>query len=301
MKDEKQDLVHCELFGLSEAEARRRLAIDGPNALPRQESRRLNKIVKEIVSEPMVFLLVGCGVIYLVLGDRQEAVMLLGFLSIILGITFYQEQKTERVLEALRDLSSPRALVLRDGEKKRISGAEVVRGDIFFITEGDRVPSDGLILSCQNPTINESMLTGESVPVSKVRSPAAKDRAYALDSRWRESPSDVSRTSVARRDVLVSARNQESMVDTGTTALSGSPVSARNQESMVYAGTTVLSGSIVAEATQTGNLTELGKIGKIVQHAVSGQTGLQLETKRLVKFVAILAILLCLTVVIAYA
>ena len=78
----------------------------------------------------MFLLLLACGALYLVLGDVQEAVMLLGFVVVIMGITIYQEQKTENTLQALRDLASPRALVIRDGERRRIPGREVARGDL---------------------------------------------------------------------------------------------------------------------------------------------------------------------------
>ena len=116
----------------------------------------------------MFLLLVGCGVVYLILGDAEEAMMLLGFVFVVMGITFYQERKTERALEALRDLSSPRALVVRDGEQRRIPGREVVRGDVLILAEGDRVPADAVVLSCTNLSVEESLLTGESVPVEKV-------------------------------------------------------------------------------------------------------------------------------------
>jgi len=161
------------LFGLGDGEANRRLEKDGPNELPRGESRRLSRILIEIVSEPMVFLLIGCGAIYFVLGDPQEASMLLGFLILILGITIYQEQKAEKALEALRDLSSPRALVVREGRKQRIAGRELVEDDIILLNEGDKVPADAQILSAQNLSVDESLLTGESVPVSKIQQASA--------------------------------------------------------------------------------------------------------------------------------
>lgn len=93
--------------------------------------------------------------------------MLLSFVLFIIGITLYQERKTERALEALRDLSSPRALVIRDGVEKRVAGREVVRGDIVVIAEGDRVPADCFLLWNINLSVDESMLTGECVPVRK--------------------------------------------------------------------------------------------------------------------------------------
>ncbi len=94
--------------------------------------------------------------------------MLLGFVFLVAGITLFQEHKTERALEALRDLSSPRALVIRDGRRQRIAGREVVRGDIVILSEGDRVPADAALVSSSHLASDESLLTGESVPVRKV-------------------------------------------------------------------------------------------------------------------------------------
>ena len=154
--------------GLSEAEITLRLKQQGYNELPSSKGRSILATAWDVVREPMFLLLLACGTIYLVLGDVQEALMLLGFVFVVLGITLYQEQKTERALEALRDLSSPRALVIRDGERKRIAGREVVPGDLVVLAEGDRVPADAVVLSCDNLSTDESLLTGESVPVRKV-------------------------------------------------------------------------------------------------------------------------------------
>ena len=155
------------LQGLTEQEARERLAQDGFNELPQAKRKSFLHIVAEVVREPMFLLLIACGVLYLLLGDVEEALMLLGFVYVVIGITLYQEQKTERALEALRDLSSPRALVIRDGQQQRIAGREVVRDDIVLVAEGDRVPADAMLLSCTNLNVDESLLTGESVPVRK--------------------------------------------------------------------------------------------------------------------------------------
>ncbi len=164
-----QNKSEATLFGLGHGEAMRRLEQDGPNELPQGESRRFGRILLEIVSEPMVFLLIGCGAIYFFLGDPQEAAMLLTFLVLILGITIYQEQKAENALAALRDLSSPRALVIREGQKQRIAGRDLVRDDIIILNEGDKVPADAETLAAQNLTVDESLLTGESVPVNKIQ------------------------------------------------------------------------------------------------------------------------------------
>lgn len=153
--------------GLSEEEAARRLREAGYNELPSSKRRSPWAIGSEVLQEPMLLLLVACGLIYLLMGDVQEALILLGFVWVVVGITFYQQRKSERALEALRDLSSPRALVIRDGVQRRIAGREVVRGDILVLREGDRVPADAVLLSCLNLLVDESLLTGESVPVRK--------------------------------------------------------------------------------------------------------------------------------------
>ncbi|MBI3635944.1 MAG: cation-translocating P-type ATPase, partial [Candidatus Rokubacteria bacterium] len=124
-------------------------------------------IAAEVLREPMFLLLVACGAIYVVLGDPHEALMLLGFVFLITGVTLYQEHKTERALETLRDLASPRALVIREGRQRRIPGRDVVRDDLFLLEEGDRVPADAIVVSATNLAVDESLLTGESVPVRK--------------------------------------------------------------------------------------------------------------------------------------
>ena len=156
-----------DLGGLTDEEAARRLAAEGPNELPSAKKRGPFAIALEVVKEPMFLLLIACGSLYLLLGDVKEALLLLGFVFVVIGITLVQERKTERALDALRDLSSPRALVIRDGEKQRIAGREVVRGDIVLLSEGDRVPADAVVRSATNLSVDESLLTGESVPVGK--------------------------------------------------------------------------------------------------------------------------------------
>src|SRR5450756_655745 len=121
------------LQGLTEWEARERFAMYGYNELPSTKKRTVFHIFLDVMHEPMFLMLIACGLLYLFLGDQAEALMLMGFVAVIIGITFYQEQKTERALDALRDLSSQRALVIRDGTQQRIAGREVVRGDIIVL------------------------------------------------------------------------------------------------------------------------------------------------------------------------
>jgi len=153
--------------GLTATAAHAALQADGYNELPSAKPRKNWLIAWRVISEPMLLLLVACGAVYWMLGDLHGALVLLCFLLMVITLTFYQEHKTERALDALRNLASPRALVMRDGVATRIAGREVVRGDLLMLAEGDRVPADAILLSCLNMTVDESLLTGESLPVSK--------------------------------------------------------------------------------------------------------------------------------------
>ncbi len=153
--------------GLSEAQAQQRLNQDGPNELPHSRPRSVLRLLREVVTEPMLLLLVACGALYMVLGDRQEALMLLGFVFVVMGISFVQQRRAERSLEALRDLSSPRALVRRDGRTRRIAARALVCGDTVLLAEGDRIPADMALREAANLAVDESLLTGESAPVLK--------------------------------------------------------------------------------------------------------------------------------------
>ncbi len=153
--------------GLSAVEAKARLTADGPNALPHAKRRSPLRVILNVLREPMLALLLAGGVVYLLLGSQAEALILLAFACMSITITAVQEARTERVLEALRDLTSPRALVVRGGERLRIAGADVVRGDVIVLAEGDRVPADARLLQAADLSADESLLTGEAVPVRK--------------------------------------------------------------------------------------------------------------------------------------
>lgn len=159
--------------GLSAAEAGARLARDGPNELPPTARRRAWGLLRDVVLEPMFLLLVACGAIYLALGDLHEALMLLAFVLVVIAITYVQKRRSEQSLEALRDLSSPRAQVVRDGRSIRVAGRELVVGDIVLLAEGDRVPADLDLVEASNLSIDESLLTGESAPAMKQAGDAA--------------------------------------------------------------------------------------------------------------------------------
>ncbi|MCM8759021.1 MAG: cation-translocating P-type ATPase [Candidatus Omnitrophica bacterium] len=153
--------------GLTENQAQNLLKIYGYNEITPSSQRNVLTIALSVIREPMFLLLVSCGLIYLILGSKLEAQMLLAFVFIIMGITFYQERKTEKALQSLKNLSSPRAVVIRDKVEKRIPGREVVPGDIVVLKEGDRIPADGTIITCVNLFVDESLISGESLPIRK--------------------------------------------------------------------------------------------------------------------------------------
>ena len=155
------------LDGLTEHEAAARLAADGPNELPTSRKRNLAQQAWDVMREPMLLLLVGAGVINFMLAELLDGILLMLAVGVVIGISIYQEHKTENALEALRNLSSPRALVIRDGAQRRIAGRDVVRGDIVLLVEGDRIPADGVLVEAINCMVQEATLTGESVPVRK--------------------------------------------------------------------------------------------------------------------------------------
>ncbi len=153
--------------GLTQADAEKRLAADGPNELEAEKARSVLTFLIDAIKEPMLALLVVAAIAYGALGELAEAGTLLGWVGALIALTVYQERRTEKAVAALRDLTSPRARVVRDGVAVRIAGRDVVAGDCLLLAEGDRVPADGVLIEASHLRCDESLLTGESVPVGK--------------------------------------------------------------------------------------------------------------------------------------
>jgi len=198
--------------GLTQQEAARRLENEGPNELPSSKPAGVFATALGVVRQPIFLLLAAGGVAYMLLGDVEEALMLLAFVLGVIGITIYQERKTERALEALRDLSSPRVLVVRERDRKRIPGREVVRGDIIVVSEGDRVAADAVLLSGTNVMTDESLLTGESAPVRKMPSSHA---AHMLPPGGEDQPFLYSGTLVVKGQGIAEAKATGSNTEIG--------------------------------------------------------------------------------------
>ena len=159
--------VQTDVRGLNDAQVKNQFNKYGPNILPENQPKTLFFIIFSVVSEPMFSMLLIAGAIYLALGDPAEAIFLLTFVFIVIGITLIQKKRTQRALESLRELSAPRALVIRDGVEIRIAGREVVPADLLVLHEGDRISADALLVQGQL-SVDESLLSGEAVPVNKL-------------------------------------------------------------------------------------------------------------------------------------
>lgn len=156
--------------GLSQQDALARLGKYGYNELPDHEKRSPGKVILGIITEPMIFLLLAAVTVYFVLGDTSEAIVLSVSVIVVVALELYQDMKTEKALAALRKLSSPNCIVVRDGAHTSIASRELVMGDILVVSEGSRVAADCRLVEAVNVVADESLLTGESIPVDKTDS-----------------------------------------------------------------------------------------------------------------------------------
>lgn len=247
-------------LGLTAELANKRLRLEGPNELPRAGRRSVFRVAIEVLREPMLALLLAGGIAYLLLGNRTEAIVLLIFASFTVAITVSQQIRTERLLESLHDLSSPRALVVRDGVRIRIAGREVVRGDLLVLEQGDRIAADAILVDATDLQVDESLLTGESLPVGKV--------------------------------VASAATGDDKHHDGQRCGGEGQPY--------VYSGSLVVRGSGVARVLATGGHTEIGRIGQSLASLDTEVPRLRRETTLIVTWCAIGGTLVALLVVLLY-
>ena len=229
--------TQAQTAGLSQQEAELRLAADGPNEIEPSRRRSLARRMLGLLAEPMFALLLAAVLIYLALGDLGEGLTLALFVLAVLGLTLFQEGRADQSIEALRRLSEHRVQVMRDGVSVERPARDIVRGDLLVLSEGRRVAADGRLLQADHLQVDESLLTGESLPVEKsVEAP---------------------------------------------------------QSGSLFAGTYVVSGRGLMEVLATGPRTQVGQIGRSLQSLAQQPTPLQLQTARLVRVLAALALLLC--------
>jgi len=177
MTDYKQNMA-----GLSSAEAKKLQDKYGKNELTPQKKESFIKKVFHIICEPMFLLLIVAAVIYFILGEPRDGAIMLIFVIGIISIDVIQEWKTDKTLNALKDLSAPHVTVIRDGKETVIASSDLVPGDLMMIYEGVKIPADGTVIKCSDLCVDESSLTGEAEGVWKI----TKENAEPTNDYWRK-------------------------------------------------------------------------------------------------------------------
>jgi Ca2+-transporting ATPase len=240
--------------GLSNAAVLAQRGRDGWNRLPQPDRRGPLRILWGALTQPMLLLLLAAASVYAVVGQLQDAVLLGISVLAVAGLAAWQEQRSERVLYALADLSSPRCRVVRDGAVQQIASEELVRGDRLIVAEGDRLAADARLIESSGLRLDESLLSGESAPVDKHVRPG--------------------------RDVLPGK-------------VSGQMASQEDDAMLLHAGSLVVQGDGLAIVCATGAATALGRIGGSLRQLAPRPSRLQEDLKRLVRGVAVLAFVTC--------
>jgi P-type Ca2+ transporter type 2C len=248
--------------GLSDEEAAARLKRDGPNRIVQQGRRGIGRIALGVVTQPMFLLLLVTALVYAVVGSIGDALVLLASVVAVAAISLVQEARTERVLESLKELSSPRARVLRSGRVLHIASQELVVGDHLLIAEGDRLACDATLTQVNGLLVDESMLTGESAPVLKAAAAPGADAAPAAPLGADPAPA-------------------------------AAPADAQTAPHQVHAGTLVVQGDALGIVSEIGMRTALGKIGGTLARIEPRPSRAQAELKRIVLRVAAFAVLSC--------
>ena len=155
--------------GLSTAQAEERLKKYGKNALSQKKKQGLFHKILHTVSEPMFLLLFAAAIVYFILGEPRDGAIMLVFVAGIAGIDAFQEYRTDKTLASLRELSSPRAKVIRDGREQSILSEMLVPGDLLLIEEGVKIPADGRLIRAHDLCVDESSLSGKRKASGKNR------------------------------------------------------------------------------------------------------------------------------------
>lgn len=271
-----------QIAGLSSAEAQARLAAEGPNLIPQTSQRTALRIIGEVLREPMLALLLGGGVAYFILGDHAEALILLGFATFSVAITAIQETRTEHVLEALRDLSAPRALVIRDGQQQRIAGCDVVRGDLLVLEAGDRVAADAQLLQADNLFADESLITGESLAVRKTVSAqqpgaGAVPRPGGEDQPFVYSGSMIARGHAMARVVATGEESEIGRIGRSLASLDTEAPRLRRETARIVQLSAVAGASVAAAVVLLYGLTRGGWIDAVLAGITTAMTMLPEE------------------------
>ncbi len=227
--------------GLSSDEAKDLLKQYGPNARKPVKQKTWLKRLINIAGEPMMLLLLASSIIYYFLGDHLESIILLFTIIPIMAMEFFQETKTDEAIKVLDKMMTEYCMVIREGKHQKIEAKYLVPGDLVYLTAGDKIAADGYILNSYGLSIDESILTGESITVVKGE--------------------------IVEKNEIKS-------------------------ENEVFQGTMVTQGEGYMIVMKTGDQTKYGQLGGLLEKIKNIKTPLQQKIHRLVRTVAVAAILL---------
>ncbi|MBW1744194.1 MAG: HAD-IC family P-type ATPase [Deltaproteobacteria bacterium] len=179
--------------GLASPEAAKRLARDGKNILKEGEKVSSFKVLLEQFNSPVVWILIGALIVSFIIGEKIDAIVIAAILILNAIIGFFQEYRAEREIEALKQLASHKAVIIRDGKETEIDASEVVPGDIVLLKAGDKVPADARVIKAIQTETQESILTGESLPVVKTSRAIAGDKEIGEQTNMLFSATEITR------------------------------------------------------------------------------------------------------------
>ena len=249
--------------GLSAAEVARQQQKSGSNILFEKQRKGFLHYAMGLFEEPMLMLLLATAIIYFAIGKAWDGVLMIVGVLLMIGIEIYQEAKTDKALEALKELTTPKITVIRDRRLQTIDNQELVVGDMLVAREGERVAGDGQILESSNFSVDESMLTGESGAIFKTN---LESGIWNLE---KASTKNKTRKQIPNSKFQIP------------------------NSSLVYAGTLCLTGQAVIKVTAIGTKTQYGQIGESLAQVQEPPTPLQVKTGRLVRIFGAIGLSAC--------
>lgn len=264
--------------GLSAQQVKVRRGQYGENVLEESRGKTCLRVFFEQFADLLVVILIVAAVISVLSGSGESAVVIVAVITMNAVLGTVQYKKAEKSLKSLKKLSAPGAQVMRDGKVQQIPAAELVPGDLVLLESGSLVAADGRVLESYNLQVNESSLTGESLPVEK--------QAQVMRENGREVPK--------RKPVPKPGQeSSEGEKEKGKEGVQEQSVALGDQTNMVFSGSLVTGGRGSFVVTATGMETELGRIARLMNTAKEKKTPLQVSLDRFSTHLALLIFGIC--------
>ena len=277
--DETAEELKSDLhMGLKTEEAARRLERDGRNEMRAPRKKTIIESFLEQLNDPLIYVLIVAAVVSVLLREVSDAVIIGVVVALNAAVGVLQEGKARKALESLKKLTSPKAFVIREGRRMEIPAAELVRGDLVWLEAGCQVPADLRLTQSANLKIEESALTGESLPIEKdagFMGIMGKDISHGKD--------------ISRGKNISYGKGALHESD----GFQGERIPLGDRRNMAYMSTIVTYGRGQGLVTATGMDTELGQIATMITESREEMTPLQKRLGELGKVLSLLSLLLC--------